>query len=50
MTVLDNLLVGMGHHGRTSIWQTIFNPVAIQGEEKVFFDKAMKLLDLLEIA
>jgi branched-chain amino acid transport system ATP-binding protein len=50
MTVLDNLLVGMGHHGRTSIWQTLFNPVAIRREEKDFFDKAMKLLDLLEIA
>jgi branched-chain amino acid transport system ATP-binding protein len=50
MTVLDNLLVGMGHHGRTSILDTIFNPVAIQREEKKFIDKAMYLLDLLEIA
>jgi branched-chain amino acid transport system ATP-binding protein len=50
MTVLDNLLVGMGHHGRTSIWQALFNPVAIRSEEKEFLDKAMKLLDLLEIA
>jgi branched-chain amino acid transport system ATP-binding protein len=50
MTVLDNLLVGMGHHGRTSIWQALFNPVAIRREEKEFFDKAMNLLDLLEIA
>jgi branched-chain amino acid transport system ATP-binding protein len=50
MTVLDNLLVGMGHHGRTSILDTIFNPVAIQREEKKFIDKAMDLLDLLEIS
>ncbi|HUH95970.1 MAG TPA: ABC transporter ATP-binding protein [Anaerolineales bacterium] len=50
MTVLDNLLVGMGHHGRTSIWQTLFYPVAVRREEKEFLDKAMNLLDLLEIA
>jgi branched-chain amino acid transport system ATP-binding protein len=50
MTVLDNLLVGMGHHGRIGIWQAIFNPVAVQREEKEFFNKAMNLLDLLEIA
>jgi len=50
MTVLDNLLVGMGHHGRTGILEALFNPVAVQREEKGFFDKAMSLLDLLEIA
>ncbi len=50
MTVLDNLLVGMGHHGRIGIWQTLFSPVAARSEEKEFFDKAMNLLDLLEIA
>jgi branched-chain amino acid transport system ATP-binding protein len=50
MTVLDNVLVAMGHHTRTSLWASIFNPVVVQREEKEFVDKAMKLLDLLGIA
>jgi branched-chain amino acid transport system ATP-binding protein len=50
MTVLDNILVGMGHHGQIGIGEAIFNPVAVRHEEKGFFDKALKLLDLLEIA
>ena len=49
MTVLDNVLVGMGHHAKTGLWEAIFNPVAVQREEKEFVDKAMKLLDLLGI-
>jgi branched-chain amino acid transport system ATP-binding protein len=49
MTVLDNVLVGMGHHGQIGVWEAIFNPVAVRREEKVFLDKAMNLLDLLEI-
>jgi branched-chain amino acid transport system ATP-binding protein len=50
MTVLDNVLVGMGHHAKTGLWEAIFNPVAVQREEKEFIDKAMKLLDLLDVA
>jgi branched-chain amino acid transport system ATP-binding protein len=49
MTVLDNVLVGMGHHAKTGLWEAIFNPVAVQREEKEFVDRAMKLLDLLGI-
>jgi branched-chain amino acid transport system ATP-binding protein len=49
MTVLDNVLVGMGFHAKTGIWESIFNPVAVQREEKVLIDKAMGLLDLLDI-
>jgi branched-chain amino acid transport system ATP-binding protein len=49
MTVLDNVLVAMGHHGRTSLWEEFFNPMAIQREEKAFTDKAMELLRLLDI-
>lgn len=49
MTVLDNVLVAMGHHARTSLWQEFFNPMAIQREEKAFRDKAMELLRLLNI-
>ncbi len=49
MTVLDNVLVAMGHHAQTSLWQEFFNPMAIQREEKAFTDKAMELLRLLNI-
>ena len=50
MTVLSNVMVGMGHHSRTSIWDEIINPRAIQREEKAFADKAMELLRLMEVA
>ena len=49
MTVLDNILVGMGNHAKTNVLQALFNPVAIHREETEFIDKAMKLLDLVEI-
>jgi len=49
MTVLDNVLVGMGHHSKTALWQEFFDPAAIRREEKAFKDKAMGLLKLLEI-
>jgi len=44
------VLVGMGHHGKIPLWGEIFNPVAVNREEKGFTDKAMELLKLLEIA
>jgi branched-chain amino acid transport system ATP-binding protein len=49
MTVLDNVLVGMGHHGQIGVWEAIFSPVAVAREERDFLDRAMKLLELLEI-
>ncbi len=50
MTVLDNVLVSMGHHAKTGIFETIFNPVAVGHEEQEFHEKAMALLDLLDVA
>jgi branched-chain amino acid transport system ATP-binding protein len=50
MTVLENVLVGMGHHGKIHLWGEIFNPVAVNHEEKFFTDKAMELLKLLDVA
>jgi branched-chain amino acid transport system ATP-binding protein len=50
MTVLDNVLVGMGYRATTRLWEAILNPVAIQREEKAFRDKAYRLLELLDIA
>ncbi len=50
MTVLDNVLVGMGHHAKTGLWKTILNPVAVQREENIFIEKAMNFLNLLEVA
>lgn len=49
MTVLNNVLVGMGHHAKTGIIQELINPVAVQREEKVFTEKALQLLRLLEV-
>jgi branched-chain amino acid transport system ATP-binding protein len=49
MTVLDNVLVGMGHHSKTALWQEFFEPGAVRREEKAFADKAMELLRLLDI-
>lgn len=50
MTVLENLLVAMGHHATVNLFQEIFNPVAVRREEEKFVEKAMELLDLLEVA
>ena len=50
MTVLENVLVGMGHHAKTGLWQEFINPIAVRREEKGFIEKAMKLLELLGIA
>lgn len=50
MTVLDNVLVAMGHHAKTHLWQQILDPVAVRREEKELTDKAMGLLGLLDVA
>jgi branched-chain amino acid transport system ATP-binding protein len=50
MTVLENVLVGMGHHAKAGLWQEILNPIAVRREERAFIEKAMRLLDLLGIA
>ena len=50
MTVLENLLVAMGHHAKVGLLQEILNPVAVHQEEKKFVEKAMELLNLLEVA
>jgi branched-chain amino acid transport system ATP-binding protein len=50
MTVLDNVLVGMGYHSKTSLWEEFLNPGAIRREERAFKDEAMRLLSLLEVS
>ncbi len=49
MNVLDNVLVGMTSHARTSLWQEFFQPMAIEQEEKALKDKAMDLLRLMNV-
>src|SRR5512146_1578328 len=49
MTVLDNVLVAMGHHAKAALWQQLLDPVAVQREEKELTDKAMELLALFGI-
>ncbi len=49
MTVLDNILVGMGLHSKNNLWQAVFDPIAIKREEEAFINKAKSLMDLVEI-
>ena len=49
LNVLDNVLVGMTHHAKTSLWQEFFEPMAIEREEKALKDKAMELLRLMNV-
>lgn len=50
MTVLENLLVAMGHHAKVGLLQEIFDPVAVRAEEQRFTKRAMELLELMEVA
>ncbi|HUI87952.1 MAG TPA: ABC transporter ATP-binding protein [Anaerolineales bacterium] len=50
MTVMENLLVAMGYRAGVGLWQEIFDPVAVHREEQTFTEKAIELLDLLEVA
>ncbi len=49
MTVLDNLLVAMGHNAKAKVYEVLINPIAAKNEDNVFTEKAMQLLDLLGI-
>jgi branched-chain amino acid transport system ATP-binding protein len=50
MTVLDNVLVAMGHHVQTKLWQAILDPISSNREDRVLIEKAMDLLNLFGIA
>lgn len=49
MTVLDNVLVSMGHRAKAKLLDVMFNPVAARREDKQFTERAMQLLDLMDI-
>ena len=49
MTVLENVMVSMGHLAKTKLLNVMFNPIAAQKENDLFTEKAMQLLDLLDI-
>lgn len=49
MTVLENLLVAMGYRAKVGLLQEIFDPVAVHRQEQEFTEKALELLDLLEV-
>jgi branched-chain amino acid transport system ATP-binding protein len=49
MTVLENVLVGMGHHARTGMLAALFNPLAVRREEHVFSSRAAEILELLDL-
>jgi branched-chain amino acid transport system ATP-binding protein len=50
MTVLENLLVAMGHNAKAKVFEVIVNPIAAKNEDRIFIEKAMKWLDLLAIS
>ncbi len=50
MTVLDNVLVAMGHHAKTHLWQAMLDPFAAQREDKLLTEKALNILSLFNIA
>lgn len=50
MTVLDNVLVAMGHHTQTRLWQALLDPISSAREDKWLTEKAMNLLELFNIA
>ena len=50
MTVLENVLVGMERHIQTHLWQALLDPVATQHEDKLLTEKAMRLLNLFDLA
>lgn len=50
MTVLDNVLVGMGHHTTTNLWRAMLDPFAVNREDRLLTEKAMNLLSLFNIA
>jgi branched-chain amino acid transport system ATP-binding protein len=49
MTVLENVMVAMGHHAKTKLLNVMFNPIAARNENALFTEKAMKVLELLDI-
>jgi len=50
MTVLENLLVAMGHNAKSNVFEVMISPIAAKNEDEVFIEEAMKLLDLLGIS
>jgi branched-chain amino acid transport system ATP-binding protein len=50
MSVMENVMVAMGHHAKTALLNVMFNPLAARQENAQFTEKAMKVLDLLDIS
>lgn len=50
MSVLDNVMVGMGHHAKTSLWRAMLDPIAVKHEDELLRYKSMELLGLFDIA
>ncbi len=49
MSVIENVIVSMGHNAKANFLNVMFNPIAARREEKLFAEKAMEYLKLLEI-
>lgn len=49
MSVLENVMVSMGHLAKTQLLNVMFNPITAGKENTLFTDKALQVLDLLDI-
>lgn len=49
MTVIENVMVAMGHLATTNLLDVMFNPVTARKENQIFTDKALSLLDIVDI-
>lgn len=49
MTVMENVLVGLGHHAKTRFWQHVVDPFSVRREEEQLKEKALATLRVLKI-
>ncbi len=49
MTVMENVLVALGHHARTRFWQHVIDPIAVRREEEQLKEKALETLRIMRI-
>ncbi|MGB9592567.1 MAG: ABC transporter ATP-binding protein, partial [Anaerolineae bacterium] len=49
MTVMENVLVSLGHHAKTRFWQHVLDPFSVRREEERLKEKALETLRILKI-
>jgi len=49
MTVMENVLVALGHHAKTRFWQHVLDPFSVRREEEELKEKALQMLRIMKI-